>query len=366
MAFITRCPFCKVRAKVPDRALGASGHCPRCANYFTVAPVDDRRLPEGHSHPESEGDEEAVPHMSLSMAIAAAAVSLDGHRPAKTAASGDSVRSAPRAGSHVAPESVLGATALLLGGGALLCASFPALCLLVRPLSAIGLLVGCGAVMIAQRSARPRRLMPAIGSGAAVVVLGAALLLPAVLGPTYERSRQRAEPVSATLQPIPLAGAAQVIQDSDWVDAARCGVKQGNLEIEVVRASVGPLPSQTKAASKRGPDLLLIRLRTWQVQSGRSSRGTPISQLVKQVANRPTLTDPAGTAYPLEDVVDLEPVGAGRRSPPSPVIVADVILAFARPRDGWESLRLTVPVAPWAGTGTFRFMIPVRMFASGS
>jgi hypothetical protein len=366
MAFITKCPFCKVRAKVPDRALGASGHCPRCANYFTVAPVDDRHLPEGDAHPDLEDDAEAVPHTSLSMAIAAAAVSLDGHRPATAASLRDSARAAPHPGTRVTPDSILGATALLLVGGALLCASFPALCVLVRPLSAIGLLVGCGAFMTAQQSARPRRVLPAIGGGASAVVLSTALLLPALLGPIYERSRLRAEPASAAPEAIPLAGAAQVVQDSDWVDAAHCGLKQGNLQIEVVRTWVGPPPSQTKAASKRGSDLLLIRLRTWQVQSGRSSRGMSISELVKQEANRPTLTDPAGTAYPLEDVVDLEPVGARRQSPPSPVMVADVVLAFARPRDGWESLRLAVPIAPWAGTGTFRFMIPARKFASGS
>jgi uncharacterized paraquat-inducible protein A len=46
MAFVVQCPFCKVRAKVPDRANGATGRCPRCANSFTMAPADDQNAPE--------------------------------------------------------------------------------------------------------------------------------------------------------------------------------------------------------------------------------------------------------------------------------------------------------------------------------
>src|SRR5256885_1269831 len=46
MAFLVECPFCKQRAKVPDRARGAIGKCPKCASSFTLASVDDQVLPE--------------------------------------------------------------------------------------------------------------------------------------------------------------------------------------------------------------------------------------------------------------------------------------------------------------------------------
>jgi DNA-directed RNA polymerase subunit RPC12/RpoP len=46
MPFVVQCPYCKMRARVPDRALGASGKCARCASSFTLVPADDQRVPE--------------------------------------------------------------------------------------------------------------------------------------------------------------------------------------------------------------------------------------------------------------------------------------------------------------------------------
>src|SRR5438105_1226243 len=45
MPFVAECILCKHRVRVPDHALGASGRCPRCASYFTLAPADDIREP---------------------------------------------------------------------------------------------------------------------------------------------------------------------------------------------------------------------------------------------------------------------------------------------------------------------------------
>jgi serine/threonine protein kinase len=39
--FLTQCPFCKVRTRVPDKARGASVRCPSCSSFFTVAPEDE-------------------------------------------------------------------------------------------------------------------------------------------------------------------------------------------------------------------------------------------------------------------------------------------------------------------------------------
>jgi hypothetical protein len=40
MPFITACSFCPNKLKVPDQSLGASLRCPKCGNYFTVAPAE--------------------------------------------------------------------------------------------------------------------------------------------------------------------------------------------------------------------------------------------------------------------------------------------------------------------------------------
>ena len=79
MAFVVQCPFCKVRAKVPDRAMGAIGHCPKCASSFTLASVDDQHLPE--SATASSADDEPLSASTVDAAIAEAAASAAANDP---------------------------------------------------------------------------------------------------------------------------------------------------------------------------------------------------------------------------------------------------------------------------------------------
>jgi hypothetical protein len=44
MPFIARCTFCNRRSQAPDRALGASGRCPKCSSFFTLVPDDGGAL----------------------------------------------------------------------------------------------------------------------------------------------------------------------------------------------------------------------------------------------------------------------------------------------------------------------------------
>src|SRR5215471_18477725 len=40
MPFLAACSFCPNKLKVPDQAVGACLRCPKCGNYFTVAPAE--------------------------------------------------------------------------------------------------------------------------------------------------------------------------------------------------------------------------------------------------------------------------------------------------------------------------------------
>ncbi len=42
MPFVAGCSFCPYTLTVPDRAMGACVRCPKCGNYFTVAPSDTK------------------------------------------------------------------------------------------------------------------------------------------------------------------------------------------------------------------------------------------------------------------------------------------------------------------------------------
>src|SRR5438132_10532078 len=45
MPFQARCLFCGQQVRVPDHALGASGCCPKCSNFFTLAPASAVKSP---------------------------------------------------------------------------------------------------------------------------------------------------------------------------------------------------------------------------------------------------------------------------------------------------------------------------------
>jgi hypothetical protein len=369
MAFITQCPFCRHQAKVPDRALGASGHCRECANIFTIAPLDDHRFPDADlapvpTRPTADDGADAVPGSAMATAIAKAVMSVDSGR---SAAAGEPVAgmgavTASSSGGWPRAESVVGAAALLLGAAALFCASVPGFCVLVRPLSALGLVNGLAAVALAQFSVRPHRLLPVAGSFVAAGVLSVALLFPALLGPAYSLSRQKVGPVSLAFRAIPLAGTAVAPDAADGVDARQFALQQGETRIQVVNVSIGVLPVPAKTTPRKGqPELLLIRLRVLEGQSTHPTQITPASQILKRETNRPTLTDQAGTAYPLQDSVDLAPVVSGRRTASFPAAVGDIVLGFDLPPAGWESLHLAVPATTWGGSGTFRFTIASTM-----
>src|SRR5262245_28407642 len=51
MPFLAQCCFCNHQVEAPDRALGASGKCPKCGEHFTVVPVEKAAaLPPRHAH----------------------------------------------------------------------------------------------------------------------------------------------------------------------------------------------------------------------------------------------------------------------------------------------------------------------------
>src|SRR5262249_24951844 len=99
-----------------------------------------------------------------------------------------------------------GTVSLLVGGVALLCASGPGWCRLVAPLSLGGLLVGVAALVLTRASGRSRLYFPVAGTLTGAAVLFTALVFPALLGPTYEASRQRSAPASNTIRQVALSG----------------------------------------------------------------------------------------------------------------------------------------------------------------
>lgn len=350
MSFIVQCPFCNLRARVPAKAEGASGLCPKCSSHFTLVPADDQNAPESAAPRKAASTTaEPAPPLRASVQVAIAVASVATERPKLLM---PEAGAATAAGSRVA--NVAGTLALLLGGAALLCAAATPLCGLVRPLAALGLATGVIGWLLGRRS---WRLMPAAGTLMTGGVLGVALLAPSLLGPTYERTRyQRTGP--PVLRAIPLKGAPALAEVPEWVDGRRYALHYGNLEVQVVSVSIGPLPGRAADKKAKPVDYLLVRLRARRNLVEKAGSAPADAQ------HRPKLSDAAGTVYALKDSTMILPVRNTRKSSPFPVVIHDEVFAFERPPAGTEGLRIEAPGALWSGSGVFRFTLPAPVAAS--
>jgi hypothetical protein len=378
MVFVAECPFCMARVRVTDYASGSIGKCPRCTSSFTLAPVDDLSLPGLVEASRGRGGDSDIENESIH-ASGGTAVAVESHAAAKMPAATESltwpdVGSTPGAvSSRVRPEVLAGAAALLLGGSALLCASFSFLCGLVVPLSGLGLVTGGVALVLARFAAKGGLLLPVTGSVAAGAILNVALFLPAMLGPTYDRSRQSGDPARNVLRAIPLGSVPVISQTPEWVNASQYALQRGDLRVQIVGVSVDPVPGITKSKSKSSQESsLLVRVRLTLAEKKSSGQNKPFDWIENRENKpfggnnnpNPALIDGAAKSYTFRDSKVFDSVGGKRRANLFPVQTADEVFAFEAPPEGWESLRLEVPAAAWGGAGVFRFTIPATILVS--
>src|SRR5712692_8190564 len=72
MPFQTQCLFCGQKVKVPDHALGTSGRCPKCHNFFTLAPGEEALASDKESPYGRVLSRAAIPRAPRSHAVAEA------------------------------------------------------------------------------------------------------------------------------------------------------------------------------------------------------------------------------------------------------------------------------------------------------
>ena len=341
MAFVVQCPFCKLQARVPDRANGAIGRCPKCASSFTLVSADDQHLPESPVAPAAGADEansDPIDASAIGIAIAEAAAAVEEATPV------DPHRPAP---AGFQPVAAAGALALLLSGIALICSSISFLRGFVLPLSAVGLLTGFTAVVVARLSARPRLLLPIAGGTAAGTMLMVAWLFPALLGPAFEHARKSPAPVPVGLRAIPLAGAPALAEPTEWIDAKRYALQRDGLRVQVVRVSLLP-PAAIDPKAPR--ECLLVRVRV-------SLDSADAKPLERKENPSPTLTDEMSKPCVLRQSEFFDRGGGKSKPGLYPVPTIEETFVFETPVAGWKTMRLELPAARWKGTGEFQFTI---------
>jgi hypothetical protein len=276
----------------------------------------------------------------------------------------------------------LGQGALALGGAALLCAFVTRLGGLVVPLSALGLAWGL-AVLVLTGAARGARLWPAAGAALS------GLLLVAVLAPGFDTlfggSRRAAVLDPGALRVVPLTGHAipDGVANAEWVDAGQAAVQMGDVGVQVVSATVGPVevrPAPGRRAVS-GEKVLTVRLKSQRVGGTLKLTGEDDAESAPKY-QRPQvkLTDETGKVYREQPAVPTfgpaappwtppfaAPWAAAKAGgPPLPVAAApgaavEEVYVFEAPPAAVKALRLEVPAAAWGYTGAFKFKVPIPL-----
>jgi hypothetical protein len=386
MPFLAQCVFCNHQVQVPDAALGASGRCPKCSNFFTLAPATNLPPVKESLFARGKGPPPVAPELAVPSAVteALAQPALRPRLLATAPAQAGAPAPAPLeiVGADLGPQKPrswlepLGLAALLLTGAALLCATVPrpwtlneTLCVVVMPAGVLGLLAGLAGLARSLTSGRFHVLAAAAGAAAAAALLLVAWQVPAALGPDYLAFRAQGAVNTNAVRVIPLSGRSADIEglSPDWVDASRAALQQGPVRLEVASVTVGPLESHA-GGKKKGPveKYLVVRLRAHRVDGAAdfAAQQAEAGRTSVPRSERPaiSLTDNTGKGYPEQALAPgRDGSGETRQSSIFPVAVADEVYVFEPPPAGVESLRLEVPAAAWGGTATFRFTIPSAM-----
>ncbi len=358
MSFLAQCPFCDSRVSVPDSAAGTNQKCPSCLGYFTPLPVTEPAEVTVPDAPANDRPDPTPPPRPRPL------WPPDRHaEPADVLVlTAPDAEDAPELPEWVRPA---GSIALLLGAAALIGAFSPRLHFLAAPLSGLGLLLGLVALVTARRVRTPC-FTPAAGAGLSGLVL-LLVTVPALAAAVYRLRHPAAAPALAAIRVVPLSGDAldPDLTQAEWVDASRAALQQHNVGVQVVSATLGPLPAadaarKVKAAAEK---CLIIRLRAQQVYGGDQTVGEGKAE-VSPLNRRPqvTLRDETGRVY---RQVSAEPASP-RVSSASGVPATEDVFVFEAPPPGVKSLRLEVPAAAWGGAGAFRFAIPSSMIRHGS
>jgi hypothetical protein len=199
--FRTACTHCGRESCVPGRARGQSAWCPRCCQIFTVtkksSDVSIAALVSGNAAEPTPWEEtpsvaEPAPGVQDTAVTPAtvpaqAPLQQQQHQPAarKHATRPRPSRRLKDDDDSPRTQDPLGLGAICLGSIAFLCGALSWLCVLLVPISMLGLVIGLASLVrvVCYRQVRPT--FAVAGTAVCAVVMFLGLVFPASLGPTY-------------------------------------------------------------------------------------------------------------------------------------------------------------------------------------
>lgn len=370
MPFVTACSFCPNKLKVPDQSLGASLRCPKCGNYFTVAPAELAPAKPSSRPPVTEEVRASPPPQPSSSAALpwwvetpqSAAPSPpappEPPPPASPAAAVAPTLLFPepsRARSSVTLPSWInawGVIAFFLAALALLVAAFALPRFLSISLAVLGLATALIGLMAQREESHLKdRVWLALGGVGSGLLLLLALFAPSWLSVRWGMDFDVPEPDRNKLVMVSRDNRTELkeLSSGDRVDAETNAIRQGDVLVRVESAIV------ERPAEKEQPVLLI----TLHIANVGQLHNIPYDGQASG-EHRAIVRDSRGKELQSRELKDKDkhrahPIGKVSILPTHEV--KDVVVRES-PWSGTSHLELDVPSAAWGREGVCRFTIP--------
>jgi hypothetical protein len=354
MPFLAACPFCPNKVKVPDHLLGASLRCPRCGDYFTVAPEDLVPTKTAQDSVPVQARPATKPALSPSVALPPLAPPPPPMRVPPAAVDFTPASFAPEPDDETRSGWVhpWGGFAFFLAGVAWLLAAFALPRYVVLPLAGIGFLVSLAGLFTARERLRTSDLAwLGLGGGGNVLLLLLAAVLPSWLNNRWGRDFDVPEPDRNQQVLVSRDGktVARDLSGTDWVEADKNAIRQGtDVLIRVESAVIDRLADKEQPA-------LLVTLHVGNVGQlhdllyhGQAEGQYPATAHDSRRQELPRRApSPQAKKTGQMDTISLLPLHSAKD-----------LLVFDAPWPGTEYVDLELPAAAWGREGTCKFRIP--------
>jgi hypothetical protein len=380
MPFIAECPYCKKgRLNCPDHVEGLSGNCPNpeCGLSFTVMRRTAQPVTVGRRSPRLRTEQADQARASVSehpgspepFVIAEQA----GTQASDRAGSPESSENAHQAGTRdFEPAGPPGRFALNAFAAISLFLTAVALCWasVVEPgvvpmvIGGVAALVGLIGIGIASRDGRGV-LLSLLGPGLGVLTVLACLLFPGLFDPLRAgRNRTPLEPDKGnvviplnTKKPGPTTIASGEIE---WIDASKGVMQVEDLWLQVTGVSLEQVELEYQGRKQRTEQRFLV-VRVQMANNGTQRRleyqgwaETPYASNASA-----SLRDGRGRAVPQHQFAGSYRVtGQLQQGFIMPGKHLDDVLVFEPPPEGFEYLRLELPLVAFGREGVARWQIP--------
>lgn len=378
MSFVAACPFCPHKLTVPDRAVGACVPCPKCGNYFTVAPSETvpsktpRRavvppspvpapaptpLPAPASAEEQPWWVTTPPQAAVPSAPEPPPVAPEPPPPAPAVLPRLPAFEIPQPPPPPEPSSLppwinaWGVFAFSCAAVAMLLAALSLPRWLSLAFAVLGVLLGlAGAVAPRDEWKIKDALWLALGGGGCALLLFLGLLRPAWLNDRWGRNfvvneEERNKPI---LVKKDTNAEVKELDNAERADAATYGIRYGDVVVRIDKVGIERLPSKAESVlvfalhiSNASP----LKTITYHGQGGEQYHAT--------------VRDSSGKVLQRCDLgTKAQERGQLRESSVLPLHEIDDLIAVEMPSAEAGQLELDLPASAWGKEGVCQFTIP--------